>query len=116
MSTTVGVPAWVDMRGNHLFTPLFEHASNRRPRVARLDEMPAGAAQLPAARRVAEQRDDGRRELARIVDACVVETGLDAETFRADGGRYHRPRHGECLEDLQPRAAAGAKRHHVNCP
>src|SRR5688500_14199474 len=107
MSTTVGASACVDMRGNHLFTSLFEYASNRRPRVAGLDEMPAGAAQLRTACRVAEQRRHRAGELARLVDAGVVEARLDAEAFGADSGRHDRPRHRERLEDLQPRAAAG---------
>src|SRR6187549_1563352 len=105
MSTTVGVSARVRMRGNHFFTPLFEDTPDRGPGVAGLDEMTSGVAQLRAPLRVLQQRHDGIGELARLVGADVMQSGLDAEALGADGRGYDRPPHRQCLEDLQARAA-----------
>ena len=102
------------MPGNHLFTALFKVAADRRPRVAGLDEMTPGAAQRGPALRIAEQRHHGVGKRPRFISARVVDAGPDAEPFGADRGRDHRSRHGQRLEDLQPRAAAGAQRHDVD--
>src|SRR5688500_15734028 len=107
MSTTVGTSRGLDMLGNHLFTTLFEHARDRRPRIAALDEPAAGVSELMAAIRIPEQRDDGGREVGGVVGADVMTARADAEPLGADGGRDHGSAHRQRLENLQARAAAG---------
>src|SRR5262245_33440930 len=114
MSTTVGASAGVRMRGNYLFTLLFEDSADRRPRVAGFDEMTPGGSELRAARRVLQQRDHGIGEFARLIGAAVMQSRLDAESFRADGRRDHRTRHGQSFKNLQPRTAASPERHNVD--
>jgi len=102
------------MRGNYLFTPLFEDTADRRPRIAGFNEMPAGASELRAAGRVPQQRNHGVGELPRLVGAGVVKSRLDPEPLGADGRRDHRTRHRQSFEDLQPCPAAGPERHDID--
>ena len=102
------------MRGNYLFTPLFEGAANGWPGVAGFDEVTPRGPQLRAPLGVSQQRDHGVGKLARLVGRRVVQPGLDAKALGADGCRDHRPRHRQRLENFQTRPAAGAQRHHVD--
>src|SRR5687767_6153319 len=114
MSTTVGTSRGLDMLGNHLFTPLFEHTRDRRPGVAALDEPAPGVSKLTTAFRIAEKRDDGAGEATGVVRADVMAARADAEPFGADGGRDHGSSHRQRFKDLQSRAAAGPERHDVD--
>jgi len=76
--------------------------------------MTPGGAQLGAALRIAEQRHHGVGKRMRFIRARVVETGCDTEPLGAYRGGDHWSRHGQSLEDLQPRAAAGAERHDID--
>src|SRR5215510_10064739 len=105
MSTMVGASARVRMRGNYLFTPLFEDTADRRPRIASFNKMPAGASELRTAGRVVQERNHGVSELTWLVGAGVVESRFDPEPLGADCCRHHRTRHRQSFEDLQPRSA-----------
>src|SRR5688572_14019262 len=100
MSTTVGTSLWVSMLGHYLFTPLFEHARDRRPPVAALDEAASRVSERTAPRRVAQKRDDGIGEGARIVGRQVMTAWPDAESFRADRRGDDRPGHCQRFENL----------------
>jgi len=76
--------------------------------------MPAGASELRTACRVLQQRDHGVGKRARLIGAGVVQSRIDAESFRADGRGDHRSRHRQRFENLQPRPATGSERHHVH--
>ena len=92
----------------------FERMRDLRPRIVGLDEQASCAPERAPLVRIAQQRDDGAGKGRRIVGGHEVLRGLQPEPLGADGCRHHRLAHGKRLEDLQARAAAGAKRHHVN--
>jgi hypothetical protein len=55
------------MLGNYLFTPLFEGAADRWPRVTGFDEMTTGRSQLRATLGVPQQGNHRIGKLARLV-------------------------------------------------
>ena len=101
------------MLRNNLLTAFFELARNRRPGVIRFDECAARVSKRLPSGRVAKQPDHRLREIVGGVCRQEVATRLEREAFGAHGGRHHRFAHGKRLENLDPRAAAGSKRHDV---
>ena len=102
------------MLRNNLLTAFFELARDCRPGVIRFDERAARISKRLPPGRVAEQSDHRVREIVWRVGRQEVTARFEREPFGADSGRDHRLAHGEGLEDLDPRAAAGAKRHDVH--
>ena len=102
------------MLRNHLFTAFFELARYRRPGIIRLDQCAARVSKRLSAGRIAEQSDYRVRKIVWCVGRQEVVARFERQPFGADGGRDHRFAHGERLENLDPRAAAGAKRHDIH--
>ena len=102
------------MLRNNLLTAFFELARNRRPGVIRFDECAARVSKRLSPGWIAKQPDHRLREIVGSVCRQEVATRLERETFSAYGGRHHRFTHGKRLENLDPSAAAGSKRHDVH--
>src|SRR5918993_4233078 len=114
MSTTVGASLGVYMLGHNLFTSLFEHARDARPRVAGVDESPTGITDATATSGITQECDDGAGKRIGIVRGDVMTSGPDPETFRTNRRRDDRTCHRQRLENLQARAAARSQRHDVD--
>src|SRR6185369_18068244 len=100
--------------GDDLLTAGLELAGDRGPRAALLDEEPWRTPDRGAPRRIAQQRDDGRGEVARLVgrqEMCARDHG---ESLGTDGRGDDGLPHGARLEDLEARAAPDAERDDVD--
>ena len=102
------------MLGNDLFAVRFELTRDLGPGIVGFDERAAGVAEQAPPRRVAQQPDHGVGEFVCRVGGEEVAARLEREAFRADTGRDDGLGHREGFENLDPRAAAGAERHHVD--
>jgi hypothetical protein len=104
------------MLGNDLFAVRLELARDLGPGIVGFDERAAGVAEQAAARRVAQQPDRRVGEFVRCVGGEEMASRFEREAFRADTGRHDGLRHRKRFENLDPRAAAGAERYHVDRP
>src|SRR5713226_6945949 len=91
-----------------------ETAGDLRPGILFLDQPAARFAERPPLFGMPQERDDRPREGGRFVRQQHVPARSEGEALGPDGGGDHRLSHRQRLEDLEPRAAADAERHHVH--
>lgn len=80
----------------------------------RLDEVVTRTSEGTPPLGIAQQRYDRVGKVARAVGGYEVAPRLERQPFGTHRGRHDRLAHGQGLEDLEARAAAGAQRNDVH--